>query len=425
MSWLRRLHRRGMRVRIARGATQVGGSCIEVECAGRRLVLDAGLPLDDDVHAPSPLPDVPGLFTADDRPPLALVLSHGHLDHVGLAPRARAGIPVAMSAGTLAVSRAASLFSPLTRPLPEPAWHLRHERPHRIGPFTITPLRVDHSAFEAHALLVEAGGRRLLYSGDLRAHGRLGWTWEHLLGSRARGVDALLLEGTSVCPECDPDRPPYAEADVETDLYALLRVTGGNVAVASSAQDVDRLVSAYRASRRAGRTLVIDLYTASLLTALAVPTLPGPGAPGLRVLVPRGQRRRVIEAEAFGLVDAIRPHRIFPDEVARRRDLCVLTRSGDLRDLVAWGALEQGAVAWSMWGGYLERSPDVEALLAEHDIPLTRIHSSGHAAVRDLRRLASGLAPRAVVPVHTGHPELFEHLFPAVRVRGDGEWWSV
>lgn len=35
-----------------------------------------------------------------------------------------------------------------------------------LGPFTVTPLLVDHSAFESYALLVEAGGRRLLYSGD-------------------------------------------------------------------------------------------------------------------------------------------------------------------------------------------------------------------------------------------------------------------
>ena len=43
-----------------------------------------------------------------------------------------------------------------------------------IGPFRITPQLVDHSAFDAYALLVEADGKRVYYSGDFRAHGRKG-----------------------------------------------------------------------------------------------------------------------------------------------------------------------------------------------------------------------------------------------------------
>jgi ribonuclease J len=414
-----------MRVRIARGAQQVGGTCIEVEARGERLVLDAGLPLDDDIATPAPLPEVPGLFDEDGHPPLALVLSHGHLDHVGLVPRLRDGVPVAVGRDTCAVARAASLFSPMMPALPDPGWTLRDAVPLGIGPFRVTPFLVDHSAFDAYALLVEAAGRRLLYTGDLRAQGRKPWTWRRLLASPPRGVDALLMEGTHVHPDADPDAAPYSEDEVERDLTALLVDTPGNVAVASSAQDVDRLVSAYRASLRSGRTPVIDLYTASLLAALPRPTLPRPGAPRLRVLVPRSQRGRVCAIGEFGLVDAVRPHRIFPEEVAGRRDLCLLTRSGGLRELLADDALAGGAIAWSMWAGYLDRDDDLRAVIARSGLPLTRIHASGHAAVRDLRRLASAIAPRAVVPVHTGHPELFGGLMPAVRVRGDGEWWRV
>ena len=41
-----------MRLRIHRGAKEIGGTCIEVEAAGKRLVLDAGLPLDAPDHQP-------------------------------------------------------------------------------------------------------------------------------------------------------------------------------------------------------------------------------------------------------------------------------------------------------------------------------------------------------------------------------------
>lgn len=48
----------------------------------------------------------------------------------------------------------------------------------QFGPFRVTPHLVDHSAYDAYALEVEADGRRLFYSGDIRAHGRKGALFE-------------------------------------------------------------------------------------------------------------------------------------------------------------------------------------------------------------------------------------------------------
>jgi ribonuclease J len=41
-----------------------------------------------------------------------------------------------------------------------------------VGPFSITPIPVDHSAFDAVAYRIQAEGKHILYTGDLRAHGR-------------------------------------------------------------------------------------------------------------------------------------------------------------------------------------------------------------------------------------------------------------
>ena len=72
------------------------------------------------------------------------------------------------------------------------------ERPLQLGRFTVTPYLVDHSAFDAYALLVEADRRRLFYSGDLRSHGRKQRTMERLFRSPPTDVDVLLMEGTTV-----------------------------------------------------------------------------------------------------------------------------------------------------------------------------------------------------------------------------------
>ncbi len=46
------------------------------------------------------------------------------------------------------------------------------ERPVTIGDFTVTGYSVDHSIYGCLAFLIEAKGRRILYTGDLRSHGR-------------------------------------------------------------------------------------------------------------------------------------------------------------------------------------------------------------------------------------------------------------
>jgi ribonuclease J len=56
-----------MRVRIHRGAHEVGGTCIEVESSGSRIVLDVGRPLDALRDDFIPLPEVTGLHDQDPR----------------------------------------------------------------------------------------------------------------------------------------------------------------------------------------------------------------------------------------------------------------------------------------------------------------------------------------------------------------------
>jgi predicted metal-dependent RNase len=70
-----------MKVRIHRGANEVGGSCVEVEAGDCRIVLDVGRPLDalrDDVIR---RPVIAG-FDAPDESLLALIISYGHQDRV-------------------------------------------------------------------------------------------------------------------------------------------------------------------------------------------------------------------------------------------------------------------------------------------------------------------------------------------------------
>src|SRR4051812_41128959 len=99
-----------MKVRILRGAHQVGGSCIEVSAGARRIVLDAGMPMGDVPRMSELLPDVSGLWAEGDGSLLGLVVSHAHPDHIGLADLVDPGVPIFLGARAAAMCRETRFF---------------------------------------------------------------------------------------------------------------------------------------------------------------------------------------------------------------------------------------------------------------------------------------------------------------------------
>ena len=105
-----------MKVCIHRGTQEVGGTCIEIESQGKRIVLDVGLPLEamDSIES---LPQVEG-FQEWHEGLLAVVISHAHLDHYGLARYLHPGTQMIMGAATERILKAARL-------LPQWVWNSR------------------------------------------------------------------------------------------------------------------------------------------------------------------------------------------------------------------------------------------------------------------------------------------------------------
>lgn len=169
----------GLKARAHRGACQIGVSCVELEAEGRRLVLDLGLPLEAGFDGNVALPDIAGL-DGEDPSLLGVVISHGHPDHWGLVGQLAANVPVYVGAATERLLAEAVFFAPTGIDL-RASGHLRDHETLRLGPFAVTPFLVDHSGFDAYALLIEADGRRIFYSGDLRATGRKGRLFERLV----------------------------------------------------------------------------------------------------------------------------------------------------------------------------------------------------------------------------------------------------
>lgn len=407
-----------MKICIHRGTHEIGGSCVELAHDGYRIAIDLGLPLDAETNGPEWLPKVAGISShAPDF--LGVVISHPHQDHYGLLAHVPEQVPVAMGQAGRRILTAACRFMPGPRP------HLgnlelKDRQALTLGPFSITPFLVDHSAYDAYALLIEAGGRRLFYSGDFRAHGRKAARFEKLVASPPTSVDCLLLEGTSLA-RLDEDAKFATEAELEQQFVDAFKRTVGLSMVFASGQNIDRLVTIYRAALKSGRRLIMDLYTSEVLAATENEHLPQGHWENIRVIIPHSQSRQASETE-----NLFKRHRCINWATLHEQGSksVMLCRASMLKQLAGSGSLAGAEALYSMWDGYLEDGK-LQAQLDALSIPLSKIHTSGHADTSTLKRLVAALQPRTVTPIHSQHPELYERLFSNVVPKSDGEWWSI
>jgi ribonuclease J len=416
-----------MRICIHRGSKQIGGSCVEVESSGKRLLLDLGLPLDAEGNSVQYLPKVSGL-EGNDPSLLGILISHPHLDHFGLLAYVSPKIPVGMGPAARRILRAASPFMAQKWPdCTAVGWDFKSEKPFEVDNFQITPFLVDHAAYDAYALLIESAGKRVFYSGDLRIHGRKATLVEHLIKKPPENIDILLLEGSSLGRLKDEEQFP-TEAEIEKQLIQIFSSTPCMVLVHTSAQNIDRIVSIMRACKRTRRRLIIDLYTAAVLEATGNPNIPQSHWPEIALFVPQAQRIQIKENAWFDLLKHHSANRIFIENLREVQSTSVLLfRPLHCPDLENANCLQGAKYVYSQWEGYWEQGSydKLKEWLKRNNIEKISIHTSGHASPRDLKRIAQAIKPKKVVPIHTFQPELYcEHFFN-VEVHDDNEWWEI
>jgi ribonuclease J len=382
---------------------------------GERLILDAGRPLDAPDGATGLLP-----ASLDRSRPATVLISHPHQDHWGLVEELPATWPIWTGSGSAKLIAVTGdlMRRPLTRKFE--TWDSRSGS-FTIGPFTVTPILTDHSAFDAYMLLVEGAGKRLLYTGDFRRHGRKHSLVDRLIADPPTEIDVLLTEGTNL----GSNKSVKSESELENDFVELFERTRGRVFVAWSGQNIDRTVTLYRAAKRAGRTLAIDLYTADVLDRISQGTrLPHAGFSNLKVIVTKGLRSVYASQGREDFVERMAQFGISAKRLEGSRHV-VMLRRGLIRDYQGAGVVPTAGDAFnfSMWCGYLSDPYHLEALewCRSAGAEIAYIHTSGHASPADLRAFAASIRPKFVVPVHGVKWEEESHGFGIVRRLSDAE----
>lgn len=388
-----KLPKNGLRVFALGGIGEIGRNMTVFEYGGKLLIVDCGVLFPEDQQ--------PGvdLILPDFRPiehrmadVVAVVLTHGHEDHIGAVPfllRLRSDIPVVGSKFTLALVAAKCREHRQQPKLVEvvEGQHTDH------GPFACEFFAVNHSIPDALAVAIRTPAGVALHTGDIKLDqlpldGRL----TDLAGfSRLgdEGVDLFLVDSTNA------EVPGFVtpEREIGGVLDTVIGKARNRVIVASFASHVHRIQQvvdvAQKYGRRVcfvGRSMVRNMQIAQDLGYLTVPdnivveldqaaTLPGDRL----VLISTGSQGEPLSALSRMARGDHRQINI------RQDDLVVLASSlipGNENSVFAVvnGLARLGATVITQQNA--------------------KVHVSGHASAGELLYLYNAVRPTNAMPVH-------------------------
>jgi ribonuclease J len=268
----------GLRIVALGGIKEIGRNMTMFEFGGRLLVVDCGMLLGK-TNSPGVDITLPDWSHFADRlgDIDAVVLTHGHEDHIGALPyllRERRDIPVIGSRLTLALV-AAKLNQHQIKP---DLRQVREGERTGVGAWNLEFFAVNHSIPDALAVAITAGEQTVLHTGDFKMDqtpldGRLtdlpGFS---RLGDQ--GVDLLLADSTNAeVPGFIP-----SERDVGKVVADVIHKAPGRIIVACFASHVHRVqqvldaaVASERQVALVGRSMVRNMQIARELGLLRVP----------------------------------------------------------------------------------------------------------------------------------------------------------
>lgn len=401
-----------MNIKVYRGTHQIGGCVTEYEYQGRHLFVDYGEELPGGPQTGDL--QVEGL-TYGDISKSALLITHYHGDHIGCIPKLPKDLPIFMGRISrdiqMELSNRLQMVDVFHRNMSErlkTVHTFEPGRPFSWGSFHIMPVTVDHSAFDAYAFKVEAGGVSAFHTGDFRTHGfrsgRLSDVIEKFVGK----VDYAVCEATNISR---PLAASQSEHDLQKEYQELFKENTGHI-VYSSSTNIDRLFGLYHAAKNAGRVFIIDEYQKKIMDIVTQRDS----------LWSKSRLYQFSEHYKPFVLSVLKGEFWMNDrfkDLLEKKGYVLMARSNPRFDSLIKRIPGVKQVYLSMWDGYVDKSKAAynEQLAKSLGKGYLRMHTSGHCDMNSLRELFRLLHPKAIVPIHTEKPEDFAQLF--------GDEWSV
>ncbi|MGM0609300.1 MAG: MBL fold metallo-hydrolase [Candidatus Muiribacteriota bacterium] len=417
-----------MKICIHRGTNEIGGNCIELESNGKRIILDLGIPLEADKDTKKYLPDIKGLIKYSKKL-LGILISHIHMDHIGLLPYINKKIPIYMGESSKSILINSAKFQYKKFDYNQFDFiKIENKITFNIGPFKITPYLMDHSAYDSYAFLIEADGKSVFYTGDFRETGRKHRLTQELLKTDLKNVDCMLIEGTTI-NNSFKKHSTKSEKDVEREMVKEFKNCKGLAFVQASSQNIDRIVSIYRACIQSSRVLIYDLYTSLIMEGANNPNIPQSNWNNVKLFIPQIQRIQIKNNKWFEDLAKHSSNRIYLEDIKKNPEKYVLLFRGiHLTDVSKEkDFLRNAKYIYSLWEGYYNkvRFDKIKNWLTENNIPKISIHSSGHADINTIKKVISNMNPVKIIPIHTECKESFKDFSDKVYLADDKEWINI
>lgn len=411
-----------MRITIHRGTDQIGGCVTEYEHNGWRLFVDYGEQLPGSKKTGHL--EIDGL-TKGDLSKSALLITHYHGDHIGCIKDLPDGLPIFLGEMgrniQLALSEHLIYVDNMQKDMIEKLKGINTFLPGRaflVGPFTIMPINVDHSAFDAYAFKIEANGVSAFHTGDFRTHGFRSGKLKDVIEKFVGKVDYMVSEGTNVAR---PNATLEKESSLQHRFEESLNDRGGHIVYVSST-NIDRIFSLYHAALRAKVPFFVDAYQKKIMDVV----IEGDTLWGKSSLYQYGEYPPIVlqrDKADFKVND----HFL---ETLSKRGYVLLARPNNKFSMLIEKIPGKKTKYLSMWKGYVDPkneayNPDLAKNLGSDFVYL---HTSGHCDMDSLSSVISLLKPKAIIPIHTDDPDEFVKRFsnelPVIRLY-DGDAYEL
>jgi ribonuclease J len=389
------------------GLGEFGLNALVLEWQDHLLLVDAGalFPNSEMPGVDSIVPDFEYLAARRDRL-RAILLTHGHEDHIGALSFALQAAPAPVYGSRLTLAFARERLR--ERGVAADLRTLTPGAPVEAGPFRVHPIRVSHSVVDSLALAIETPAGVVLASGDFKIDPQAAaderTDVDALSDWGKRGVLALLSDSTNV----ERAGRTAGEDEVIPAFVEIFERTRGRVLVSCFATSIPRMQRVADVARAAGRRIgfvgrrMVDNAQAAMdLGILRIPDsslVPANGGgdlpPGSLALFVSGSQGEPLSALSMIGVDE---HR---DVAAGPGDTVVLSAR------VIPG--NERAVSRLIGNLYRRGCEVVHPGVA-------RVHVSGHGSQDDLLDLLARVSPRYLVPIHGDYRVLAQHARLAVR----------
>ena len=395
-------------IKIHRGTHQIGGCVTEYEYNGWRLFVDYG----EELPGGPKTGDlkVEGL-THGDLSKSALLITHYHGDHIGNIVKLPKELPIYMGKLGREIQKVLSNHmkskNKSHKMMVERLDYIntfKERNEFNFGPFSIMPLTIDHSAFDAYAFKIVANGVSVYHTGDFRMHGFRSGKTSEMLKKYVDEVDYVVCEGTNISR---PEAASKKEYMLQKDFETLFKENKGCIVYLSST-NIDRLFSLYHAALKAHRAFYVDGYQKKIMDIVV--NSDSIWVKSELFQYGRYEPKPLIynnnDKDSFYISDS------FIDAL-KKHGYVLIARANSRFDKLIEKIPGEKKKVLSMWNGYVKKGSEAydEHLAKSLKDGYEYMHTSGHVDMADLHELFRLLHPKGIIPIHTDDPKGFAQLF--------------